>query len=95
MRSAKEVKIVSLLPCCSFISRYVCPVLVSVLAISATLIVTMSILHWNYVENNKRKVSIEADSDGDGDDDDGDDAGQQEDDHPQPLGQAEARGVRP
>ena len=67
----------------------------SVLAISATLIVTMSILHWNYVENNKRKVSIEADGDSDDDDDDGDDAGQQEDDHPQPLGQAEARGVRP
>ena len=67
----------------------------SVLAISATLIVTMSILHWNYVENNKRKVSIEADGDGDGDGDGDDDAGQQEDDHPQPLGQAEARGVRP
>ena len=58
----------------------------------------MSILHWNYVENNKRKVSIQADGDSDGDDDDDDDdddAGQQEDDHPQPLGQAEARGVRP
>ena len=38
-------------------SSYVCPVLVSVLAISATLVVTMAILHWNYVENNKRKVS--------------------------------------
>ena len=38
-------------------SSYVCPVLVSVLAISATLLVTMSILHWNYVENNKRKTS--------------------------------------
>ena len=46
------------------------------------------------MENNKRKVSIEAGGDGD-DDDDGDDAGQQEDDHPEPLGQAEARGVRP
>ena len=57
MRSAIEVKIFPLLPCCSFISRYVCPVLVSVLAISATLIVTMSILHWNYVENNQRKIS--------------------------------------
>ena len=34
-----------------------CPVLVSVLAISATLFVTLSILHWNYVENNQRKVS--------------------------------------
>ena len=56
----------------------------------------MSILHWNYVENNKRKVSIQADGDSDGDDGDyDDDAGQQEDDHPQPLGQAEARGVRP
>ena len=40
-----------------FMSSYVCPVLVSVLAISATLLVTMSILHWNYVENNKRKTS--------------------------------------
>ena len=40
-----------------FMSSYVCPVLVSVLAISATLVVTMAILHWNYVENNKRKVS--------------------------------------
>ena len=47
------------------------------------------------MENNKRKVSIEAGGDDDNYDDDGDDAGQQEDDHPQPLGQAEARGVRP
>ena len=31
--------------------------LVSVLAISATLVVTLTILHWNYVENNQRKVS--------------------------------------
>ena len=35
---------------CSFMSRYVCPVLVSFLAISATLIVTVSILYWNYSE---------------------------------------------
>ena len=41
----------------SFMSAYVCPVLVSVLAISATLVVTLSILHWNYVENNHRKFS--------------------------------------
>ena len=34
----------------SFMSRYVCPVLVSFLAISATLIVTVSILYWNYSE---------------------------------------------
>ena len=31
-------------------SRYVCPALVSFLAISATLIVTISILYWNYSE---------------------------------------------
>ena len=35
---------------CSFMSRYVCPALVSFLAISATLIVTISILYWNYSE---------------------------------------------
>jgi len=41
----------------NFISTNVCPVLVSVLAISATLFVTLSILHWNYVENKQRKIS--------------------------------------
>jgi len=39
------------------ISAYICPVLVSFLAISTTLVVTLSILHWNYVENNQRKIS--------------------------------------
>ena len=39
------------------VSAYICPVLVSFLAISTTLVVTLSILHWNYVENNQRKVS--------------------------------------
>lgn len=34
----------------SFMSRYVCPALVSFLAISATLVVTLSILYWNYSE---------------------------------------------
>ena len=33
-----------------------CPMMVSVLAISTTLIVTLSILHWNYVENTQRKL---------------------------------------
>ena len=41
----------------SFISSYVCPVLVSLLAISATLAITLSILHFNYVENNQRKMT--------------------------------------
>ena len=39
------------------VAAYICPVLVSFLVISATLVVTLSILHWNYVENNQRKIS--------------------------------------
>jgi hypothetical protein len=31
--------------------------MVSLLVISATLAITLSILHWNYVENNQRKMS--------------------------------------
>lgn len=38
-------------------SSYLWPGLVSILAISATLLVTLSILHWNYVENYQRKTS--------------------------------------
>ena len=41
----------------SFFTSYICPVLVSLLAISATLAITISILNWNYLENNQRKLS--------------------------------------
>ena len=42
---------------CSVISAYICPVFVSLLVISSTLAITLAILHWNYVENNQRKMT--------------------------------------
>ena len=34
-----------------------CPLLVSVLAVAATLLVTMSVLFWNYSETRQRRMT--------------------------------------
>jgi len=41
----------------NFLSSCICPFIISLLAISATLAITLSILHFNYLENSQRKMS--------------------------------------